>query len=96
MSHRVGESGSPTPKEAPQDATLQRLQQRALPRARVAEQLQLDPWLRSLSGSQLLDVATFVVVLGEQSGRKLKEAITAHGSRFTHVVMGPHNLVETV
>lgn len=92
MSHRVGESGSPTPKEAPQDATFQRLQQRALSRARVAKQLQLDPWLRGLSGPQLLDVATFVVVLGEQSERKLKEAITEHGSRFTHVMIRDHTI----
>lgn len=95
MSHGVGESGSPTPKEAPQDAALQRLEQRALSRAGVAEQFQLDPWLRCLSGSQLLDVVAFVVVLGERSERKLKEAISGHGSRFTHVVV-KDNLVGTV
>lgn len=86
MSHRVGESGSPTSKEASQDATLQRFQQSALSRAGVAEQFELDPRLRGLSGSQLLDVAAFVVVLGEQSERKFKEAINAHGSRFMYVV----------
>lgn len=74
MSHGVGESGSPTPKEAPQDSTFQRFQQRALPRAGVAEQFQLDPRLRCLCGSQLLDVAAFMVVLGEQSERKIKES----------------------
>lgn len=73
MPHRVGESGSPTPKEAPQDATLQRFQKHALPRARVAKEFQLDPWLRCLSGSQLLDVAAFVCVLGEQLEKKLKD-----------------------
>lgn len=38
MPHGIGQSGSPSPEEAPQDAALQRLQQRALPRAGVAEQ----------------------------------------------------------
>lgn len=87
MSHRVGEPGSPTPKKAPQYTTFQRFQQRALSRAGVAKQFQLDPWLRCLCGSQLLDITAFVVVLGEQSERKLKDAISGHESRFTFVVI---------
>lgn len=60
---RVGHAWPPPPEEAAQDATFQRLQQRALSRSGVAEQLQLDPGLDRLSGPQLLDVAQFVVVL---------------------------------
>lgn len=88
MSHRVGESGSPTPKKAPQDTTFQRFQKRALPRTGMAKQFELDSWLRCLSGSQLLDIATFVIVLGEQSEKKLTDVISAHGSRYL-----PHYLI---
>lgn len=63
---RVGHACPPPPEEAAQDATFQRLQQAALPRPRVTEQLQLDPGLQGLSGSQLLDVAQLVVVLGRE------------------------------
>lgn len=90
MSHRVSEPGSSPPKKAPQYTTFQRFQQSALPRAGVTKQFQLDPWLRCLCGSQLLDVAAFVVVLGEQLERKLKEAINGHESRFTNAVIRDH------
>lgn len=53
----------PPPEEAAQDATFQRLQQGALSSSRVSKQLQFDPGLDGLSGTQLLDVAQFVVVL---------------------------------
>lgn len=70
MAGRVGHACPPPPEEAAQDAALQRLQQRALPGAGVAEQLQLDPGLRGLGGSQLLDVAQLVVVLGKKRRRR--------------------------
>lgn len=60
---RVGHACPLPPEEAAQDATFQRLQQGALPGSSMTEQLQLDPGLDGLSGSQLLDVAQFVVVL---------------------------------
>lgn len=63
VSDRVGQSGSPASKEASQDATFQRLQQCTLSSPGVAEQLQFDPWLRHLSGPQLLDVPALVIVL---------------------------------
>ena len=53
----------PPPEEAAQDATLQGLQQGALPGSGVSEQLQLDPGLDGLRGPQLLDVAQLVDVL---------------------------------
>lgn len=63
MTGGVGHARPPPPEEATQDATFQRLQQGALPRSRVSEQLQFDPGLDSLGGPQLLDVAQFVVIL---------------------------------
>lgn len=63
MAGGVGQTCSPPPEEAAQDATFQRLQQRALPGSRVSKQFQLDPGLDDLSGPQLLNVALLVVVL---------------------------------
>ncbi len=70
MASCVGHACPPPPEEAAQDATFQRLQQGALPGAGVSEQLQLDSRLDGLSGSQLLDVAQFVVVLTPKTKRK--------------------------
>lgn len=65
------------PEEAAQDATLQRLQQCALPGPRVSEQLQLDPGLDALRRTQLLDVAQLVVVLKpEEENHRIKESPT--------------------
>lgn len=66
MASRVGHARPPPPEEATQDATLEGLQQGALPSSRVPKQFQLNPGLDGLSGPQLLDVAQFVVVLGEK------------------------------
>lgn len=63
MAAGAGETRPLPPEEAAQDATLQRLQQRALPGPRVSEQLQFDPGLDGLRRTQLLDVAQLVVVL---------------------------------
>lgn len=63
MARRVGHARPPPPEEAAQDATLEGLQQGALPRPRVTKELQLDPGLQRLRGTQLLDVAQLVVVL---------------------------------
>ena len=63
MAGRVGDPRSLPPEEAPQDAALQGLEQRALAHPLVPEQLELDPGLRQLAGTQLLDVAQLVVVL---------------------------------
>lgn len=67
MAGGVAEPGPPPPEEAPQDAALEGLQQRALSGTQMSEQLELDPGLRSLRGPQLLDVAHFMVVLRDQS-----------------------------
>ncbi len=60
---RVGQPGPPPPEETPQDATLQRLHQSALPCSRVAEQLEFDARLEHLCRPQLLDVNALMVVL---------------------------------
>lgn len=64
MARCVGHARPPPPEEAAQDAALEGLQQGALPRSRVTEEFQLDPGLQRLRGTQLLDVAQLVVVLG--------------------------------
>lgn len=69
MSDRVGQSGPPSPEETAQDPTLQRFHQRALPRSRVAEQLEFDAGLEGLCRPQLLDVNGLMVVLSGQSQR---------------------------
>lgn len=66
MTGCVSHACPPPPEEATQDAALQRLQQGALPRSGVSKQFQLNPGLDGLSGSELLDVAQFVVVLSER------------------------------
>lgn len=76
MAGCVSHACSSPPEEATQDAALQRLQQGALPRSRVSKQFQFNPGLDSLSGSQLLDVAQFVVVLSESERRDLKQSST--------------------
>lgn len=76
MAGCVSHACPPPPEKATQDAALQRLQQGALPRSGVSEQFQFNPGLDSLSGSQLLDVAQFVVVLSERERRDLKQSST--------------------
>lgn len=75
MACRVGQACPPPPEEAAQDATFQRLQQRALPGPGVSEQFQLDPGLDGLSGPQLLDVAQFVVVLMKTNKNKQQHRV---------------------
>lgn len=48
MAGGVGKSGSPPPEEAAQDAAPEGLEERALARASVSEQLELDAWLGRL------------------------------------------------
>lgn len=61
-----GESGPASPEEASQQPTLERFHQGGLPRARVAEQLQLDSGLEVLRGPQLLDEESPVRILSTE------------------------------
>lgn len=81
MASHVGHACSPPPEEATQDATLQGLQQGALPSSRVPKQFELNPGLDGLSGPQLLDVAQFVVVLREKA-QGLKTVFKLSKKRF--------------
>ena len=67
VARRVGDPRPLPPEQAPQDAALQGLQQGALAHSLVPEQLELDPGLQQLAGTQLLDVAQLVVVLGRET-----------------------------
>lgn len=90
MAGRVGHACPPPPEETAQDAAFQRLQQGALPRRRVSEQLQLDPGLDGLCGTQLLDVAQLVVILTQKTTEEdenlLKNTLTDQVTlRYTFV-----------
>lgn len=75
MACGVGHARPPPPEEAAQDAALEGLQQGALPRPGVTKELQLDPRLRRLGGTQLLDEAQLVVVLRVETRKELFQAI---------------------
>ena len=77
-----GQSGPASPEEASQQPTLGRFHQRGFPRARVAEQLQFDPGLEVLRGSQLLDEESPVSVLNTDE-KELISHRTREGSEQT-------------
>lgn len=77
-----GQSGPASPEEASQQPTLERFHQRGFPGARVAKQLQFDPGLEVLRGSQLLDEESLVSVLNTGAGGPVSPR-TREGSEQT-------------